>query len=111
MEMVAISKAYRVSESPVGAPAPRKYGRDHGRSRPLEGEENALREPLHLRCGTSRTSELTCDKKRPASLEGADGASGDSIVETSAVPAPSTRDLRLGSGLRRRVMGERSPGS
>jgi len=57
----------------------------------------ALREPLHLRCGTSRTSELTCDKKRPASLEGADGASGDSIVETSAVPAPSTRDLRLGS--------------
>ena len=40
-------------------------------------------------------------KESPASLEGTDGASEDSIVETSAVRAPSTRDLRLGSEVRR----------
>ena len=35
-KVVDISKTYHVSDSPVSAPALRKYGREHGQSRPLE---------------------------------------------------------------------------
>jgi len=39
----------------------------------------ALREPLHLRCGTSRTSELTCDNDKKSPGPGGPGRRLDSL--------------------------------